>query len=254
MTSVKDKITRHAHFVERYKTSEANKIDKYLRRIDKVVRDALSKADYIASKGELRLIQRNVRIEVLAIYKEWSNDLGVNLTDFAHSEVGFSARAIGGGLAIPSQHILEAAIRARPFQTKLLREALSEYTTIQTRAIKNAISDGFYQGRSNAEIIRTIRGTKAANFKDGLLNISKNAATRITRTAINHTSSVARMKLFEANADLFTHYQWVSTLDSRTSPICEELSDNIYEMGKGRVPPAHPNCRSTITPIFDDEL
>ena len=252
--TIKDKFTRHAHYVERYKTSQANKIDKYLRRIDKIVRDALTMADYISSKGELRLIQSNVRIEVLAVYKEWANDLGVNLVDFAHSEVGFANRAIGGGLAIPSQHILEAAIRARPFQTKLLREALSEYTTLQTRAIKNAISDGFYQGRSNAEIIRTIRGTKAANYKDGLLNISKNSASRITRTAINHASSVARIKLFEANADLFTHYQWISTLDSRTSPICEKLSDNIYEVGKGRVPPAHPNCRSTMTPVFDDEL
>jgi len=253
MPSTKDKITRHAHYVERYKTSQANKIDAYLRRIDRIVRDNLTAIEFITSKAELAAIQRNVRIEVMEVYKEWANNMGIDLVDFAHSEVGFSARAIGGGLAIPSKHILEAAIRARPFQTKLLREALADFTKLQTQAIKNAISDGFYQGRSNAEIIRNIRGTKAAQYKDGLLSISRSSASRITRTAINHTASVARMKLLESNKDLFTHYEWVATLDSRTSDICRDLDGNIYEIGKGRTPPAHYNCRSTITPVLDDD-
>ncbi|MCP4499940.1 MAG: hypothetical protein GY822_08265 [Deltaproteobacteria bacterium] len=205
----------------------------------------------IASRKELLAIQRNVRIEVYAIYKEWANEMNINLVDFAHSEVGFSARAIGGGLSIPSKHILEAAIRARPFQTKLLREALSDFTQTQTKAIKNAIAEGFYQGRSNAEIIRSIRGTKAANYKDGLLNISKVSASRITRTAINHTASTARMKLLDANKDIFTHYKIVATLDSRTSDICDDLNGDTFEIGKGRLPPFHPNCRTTITPVLD---
>ena len=254
MNHVKDTFTRHAHFVERYKTAEARKIDAYLRRIDRVIRDNLTRIGSITTKAELAAIQREVRDGILAIYKEWASELGVSLVDFAHSEVGFGAKAIGTGVAIPSKHILEAAIRARPFQTRLLREALTEYTQLQTRAIKNAIADGFYQGLSNAEIITTIRGTKAAQYKDGLLSVSRNAASRITRTAINHTASVARMKLLEANKDLFSHYEWIATLDSRTSDICKKLDGEVYVIGKGRVPPAHYNCRSTITPVFNDEL
>ncbi|MCP4440068.1 MAG: hypothetical protein GY810_14070, partial [Aureispira sp.] len=108
MSNVKDKIIRHAHFVERYKTGQANRINAYIKRVDAVVRDNLTRADMIASRKEMLVIQRNVRIEVYAIYKEWANEMNINLVDFAHSEVGFSARAIGGGLSIPSKHILEA--------------------------------------------------------------------------------------------------------------------------------------------------
>jgi hypothetical protein len=41
-------------------------------------------------------------------------------------------------------------------------------------------------------------------------------------------------------------YRWVSILDSATSQICRSLSGRVFQFGKGPIPPAHPNCRSSI--------
>lgn len=41
-------------------------------------------------------------------------------------------------------------------------------------------------------------------------------------------------------------YRWVSILDSRTSQICRSLDGQVFQFRKGPLPPAHPNCRSSI--------
>lgn len=41
-------------------------------------------------------------------------------------------------------------------------------------------------------------------------------------------------------------YWWVSILDSVTSQICRSLDGQLFAFGKGPLPPAHPNCRSSI--------
>lgn len=52
-----------------------------------------------------------------------------------------------------------------------------------------------------------------------------------------------------ANSDIVTGYRWLSTLDNLTSDLCQALDHQEFELGDGPLPPAHPNCRSTIAPI-----
>jgi SPP1 gp7 family putative phage head morphogenesis protein len=54
-----------------------------------------------------------------------------------------------------------------------------------------------------------------------------------------------------------TKKRWVSTMDERTSEICEELDGvevGVDEQFPGGIdgPPAHPNCRSTMTLVFPE--
>ena len=53
----------------------------------------------------------------------------------------------------------------------------------------------------------------------------------------------------KANADIVEGYRWVSTLDSRTSELCQSLDGQRFDLGEGPMPPAHPNCRSTVVPV-----
>jgi len=53
----------------------------------------------------------------------------------------------------------------------------------------------------------------------------------------------------QANEDVLAGVQWVSTLDDRTMPICQNRDGMTYELNGGPRPPAHPNCRSTAIPI-----
>lgn len=41
-------------------------------------------------------------------------------------------------------------------------------------------------------------------------------------------------------------YRWISILDSLTSQICRSLDGQVFPFAKGPLPPAHPNCRSSI--------
>ena len=256
MPNETDKFTRHAHYVERYKSFQVKKVDKYLRRVDKFIREQLSKAKTISSRKRLLAIQKNIRKQLTEIYSEWQQQMTLDLVEFGASETAFSAKAITGVSlgTLPSDAQLLAAIKARPYATSLLKDEYSLFKSREIKLINNTIADGFYAGRPNAEIIQAIRGTKAAAFKDGVIATTKRAARTLTRTSIQHTASVAKSLIYENNADLFTHYQWVSTLDGRTSSICQKLSGNVYEVGSGPMPPAHRNCRSTTVPVLDDEL
>ena len=43
--------------------------------------------------------------------------------------------------------------------------------------------------------------------------------------------------------------RWTSTLDTRTSSICQERDGKIYPLNSGARPPAHMNCRSIMVAV-----
>jgi SPP1 gp7 family putative phage head morphogenesis protein len=88
----------------------------------------------------------------------------------------------------------------------------------------------------------------------GLGDVSERHAATVVRTALNHVSTEARLLTLQKNSDVVRKYEWVSTLDSRTSTICRSRDGQKYEFGKGPLPPAHPNCRSAIAPIVSPEF
>jgi SPP1 gp7 family putative phage head morphogenesis protein len=104
-------------------------------------------------------------------------------------------------------------------------------------------------GLTTDQIVRTLRGTAAAKFTDGVLQRSRRSIEMTTRTALNHTANVAREEIYKRNSDIISGVRWVSTLDTRTSDICIALDGQVFVAGEGPRPPAHPNCRSCTTPI-----
>jgi len=82
-------------------------------------------------------------------------------------------------------------------------------------------------------------------YKDGLLSITKRGADAMVRTAVQHAASQARAETWKSNADLSTEYEFVATLDSRTTVQCRSLDRRVFKIGKGPMPPLHIKCRST---------
>lgn len=87
------------------------------------------------------------------------------------------------------------------------------------------------------------------------LEKSKKNTTRLIRTETNYTLNQTRLESYKTLG--VTQYQYLATLDSRTSEICYELDGDIFDILKVQVginyPPMHPNCRSTTIPYFDIE-
>lgn len=118
------------------------------------------------------------------------------------------------------------------------------------KGIERQITIGMAQGETGEQMVRRIRGTQAAGFKDGVFSTTRRQAQAIVRTAVNHVSSQTRLQTYQENDDLLKGYQWVATLDSRTSPICRERDGKIYPVDSAVFPPAHVNCRSTVSPVL----
>lgn len=112
----------------------------------------------------------------------------------------------------------------------------------------NMLMKGWQEGKTVQEMVRQLRGTKAKLFKDGIVALESRHAKTIVRTATQHVASASRQELYKANPELVKQYQFVATLDNRTSAICRELDGAVFVVGEGPLPPQHPGCRSSTIP------
>ncbi|MGL4938451.1 minor capsid protein, partial [Shewanella sp.] len=83
----------------------------------------------------------------------------------------------------------------------------------------------------------------------GLIGVSQRNAEAVAATAMQHIATTARIETYKANDDIVYGYEWVSTLDNRTSTICRARDGVVYKFSDRAAPkpPAHYYCRSTIT-------
>lgn len=153
-----------------------------------------------------------------------------------------------------------SAAMSRPFQGRLLRDWASSVEAGRMAKIREAVRVGYVEGETATQIVRRIRGTRAEQYADGLLQRPRRDLMAVVQTAIGHTAAVAREQFVEANQDIIKAVVWRSTLDTKTSEPCRIRDGRKYEaathkpvghkipwlQGPGRI---HWNCRSTSTPV-----
>lgn len=89
------------------------------------------------------------------------------------------------------------------------------------------------------------------------MQVSYSNAVRIVRTESAHIVSEATWDGYKASG-VVQKYEFLATLDNRTSPICQSMDLRVFKLSEKQVginfPPLHPNCRSTICPYFEDDV
>lgn len=159
-----------------------------------------------------------------------------------------------------SPNQLFAVVKAKPFQGRLLSEWVSNIEDDRLKRVTNAVRTGYVTGETTEQIIRRVRGTKKNNYKDGVLETSKRNVSSLIRSAVSHTAAVSRDEFGKANSDLIKGKQWLSTLDTSTTPMCiirdlkqytldnQPIGHDIpYGDGPGKL---HFCCRSVETFIL----
>lgn len=181
---------------------------------------------------------------------------------------------------------LWAAVQARPMSAtgKLLAAWLGAWVTHEVTRGSDLIRLAFAEGWTAGRLTTAFRGTKVQGYRDGLFASSRRNTATTINTAIQHVSSTARVHTMQNTtmqpkgaSGLKTDaegrvtsipakaraaataagikvgdkiklmgYRWVSILDSVTSQICRSLDGQVFQFGAGPIPPAHPNCRSSI--------
>ena len=131
----------------------------------------------------------------------------------------------------------------------------------QQESLARHIRQGVFSGETTEQIARRMIGRLEFGQKGNLKQIAAagGEATKlanyqvrtIVRTSINQVQNQASQAVYAANKKVSPRYEYVATLDSRTSAICMRLDGQEFEYNKGPTPPQHFNCRSTTVPVVD---
>lgn len=269
-----EQIGRNADLL-RYQNWLVARVIGLLNRVDADLLAALTTALDRLPAGELN-VQRleellgSVRRLNAQAYSEVGRELTEQLRELVEVEAGFQYElftaevppqviAAVGVNAVNANQVF-AAVTSRPFQGRLLKEWAASLEEARMVRIRDAVRIGYVEQQTVDQIVRRIRGTKARGYADGIIEIDRRNAQAVVRTAVSHTAATAREKFYEANEDLIKARKWDSTLDSRTTPICQIRDGKLYEPvshkpighkipwlgGPGR---AHWGCRSVDVPV-----
>ena len=147
------------------------------------------------------------------------------------------------------------------------------FDTIDTHTLAQAVAkkwdDGNYSTRvwnDRNRLVKAMATILPQSFSRGLnvnklgdmlakeLNVSQNRGRTLARTEINNICNQADLAVYKAAG--IEKYQFVATLDLRTSEICRSMDNTVHEVSQARTginfPPLHPNCRSTTVAYHAD--
>ena len=131
----------------------------------------------------------------------------------------------------------------------------------QQESLARHIRQGVFSGETTEQIARRMIGRLEFGQKGNVKQIAAaggevtklaNYQVRtIVRTSINQVQNQASQAVYAANKKVSPKYEYVATLDSRTSAICQRLDGQTFAYNNGPTPPQHFNCRSTTVPVVD---
>lgn len=151
------------------------------------------------------------------------------------------------GLAYSFSSLPETEIK-RLRGLKWTGEAYSDRIWSNTGALASSVKDELLVSLMTGRSVRDTSQAIAERFEVG-----QNKARRLVRTesAFFHN----QMELLSYEDAEITKYRFVAVLDKRTSHICQEHDNKVYDTDKAEpgvnYPPLHPWCRSTT--IAHDE-
>jgi len=236
---------------------------KVIARLARVERDRIRQMRELPPDAfqtqRLAALLSNVEAMHARAYTDVTAGLLADLDNIAAAEatwtagaIGTAAGEIGTAFVGPSRDVVIAVVNSRPMQGRFLREWARGMSAEHLERIRDAIRISFIEGESLEQGIARVRGTRANGYRDGILEINRRSAERLVRTATTHVAARARLESYRTSPNI-DRYEWSSVLDSRTSVVCAGRDGNVYPLDKGPLPPAHPNCRSTINPVFVGE-
>lgn len=253
-----DVTVRFQVYLERLKAGEVRRMDGAIRQMDVAIRRAVLELGDSPSRTKLESMLRTMRVDLLKITDRNADNYLKTLKQFTDYSLKFHTRTIelvlpasAPALAATSSAAAWTGVLYSPIQATgtLLEDFVGTWGNRAISRVEGAVRTGFAQGKTAADIVRLVRGTKANNFRDGILGgVTKREANAMVRTALQHVNNSAQQMIYEDNNDIIEGYIWISTLDSRTSTTCKSLDGKMFKMGKGPVPPIHINCRSSTIP------
>ena len=232
-------------FVQKWlsEAESGNWSSEYIKYLQK-----LSQAKYVS---RLEMLEADVRYQIENIeqgkHVDMTELLSINYLASYYDRSYTIAH--GTEIAVRFNAVTKAGVE------KAVRTKWSQYNYSQTiwndrdrlvRTMSTIIPQSFSRGLSSNQLGDMI--TKE-------MNASRNRGRTLARTEVNYICNQADLDAYKvANVE---EYEYLATLDMRTSEICRSLDGTVHKVSQAKVgvnfPPMHPNCRSTTVPKFSDQ-
>lgn len=264
MTDVNEKLVdlelRHQVNLHKLANGEVRKVFKLLKEAETEIVNRIQILDESGSaqsftRQRLDALLTSIKQISAQAYTQIHATVSGTLSDLVVHEVEFQAATLVASipvnfvLAQPAEAQLRAAIADEPWHGKLLKEWANELDAATFARARDQIRLGFVQGETTPQIVQRIRGTRALNFKDGIMQASRNQAESFVRTSLSAVANYGRNEIYKENSDLIKAVMFTATLDNSVCPICGNLDGKTFPIDSGPRPPIHRGCRCTTTPV-----
>lgn len=263
---IQNAAIRHAIMSERYGKGLVRKIVSLLNAADVDLTDQLEKRlAKIAANGfdtgpettrRMTEVIEALRTINDRAYRRVGAALEAELIGMAEVEIEAEQASLARILPVtinsvaPTATYLKTLVTTTPIDGFLLKPWVDGMAAGRLSRVEKALRIGMIEGQTVDQLVRRVRGTKAARYKDGILEISRRSAETLCLTANSTIANAAREQVYRDNAKLIDKLKWVSTLDTRTSSTCQSRDGQLYDLDKPHpTPPAHPRCRSIMIPV-----
>lgn len=247
----------HQVWLQRNASHEVNELAPFIQQMrDEVRAQVLQFGDDSRTRQNLEKMLRDLDNILSGITDDWESKLTEDLQELAIYEADWTVRTLSDNVSAefitPAPEQVWSAIKFNPLaldnKPVEVMNLISGWGEVEINRLVMGVKSGFVQGKTTRQIVKEVVGA------GGLADVSQRNAATVVRTALNHVSTQAREQVYAKNSDIVEKYEWVSTLDSRTSTICRSRDGQKWDVGKGPLPPAHPNCRSATAPVISSDF
>lgn len=262
-----DNEIRLAVLIERFKAHLIGHFDKTAKEIEAILQELLLNHDIAdVSHKDIKEITKDNHQLFFVAFVGFGNTLKDEWREFydtqASFETKFAQRTLSAMPDKPKQELVKAvkqimfdeAVFKKP-QSVLsgvtLDELLAKFSKDEADRLTATLRLAHHEGWTNHKLMQAIRGTKARQFKDGILQgATRRQAETIARTGTAIMASEAQKAFVGKNKDIIRGVQIIATLDRRTSVKCRSLDKKIMPLDKAVYPPYHFNCRSRTILVY----
>lgn len=254
---LEDEATRHAIYVAFFAAHEAETVTAFIAQTISTakarVAEGMSKYGTQRYERQIQVLQR----DLAAIQSEMKVKVVGDMQKLAAQEITYNIKVMEKvvrptvQLHTPAPQIITSAATFDPMSLEArkgvqrisINGALDQFTTKKSAEIISEIQIGSALGEPSQAIGRRLTG---------IHGVQRDQASALVRTITNHVASTARNETLRANDDILEGWRWISTLDGRTSHMCQSRDQKLYGWDDPR-PPGHWNCRSSSVPVLKKE-
>jgi SPP1 gp7 family putative phage head morphogenesis protein len=258
-SSLNDILLAHQISTIKHAAGLGQSVVPYLNEMKAIIRKKV--AGFDAEKRTAKRLETMLNTLANTLNKPagaWLAELEKSLKEFAKYEAAYQSDTIGSWVGVnftePTIGQVWAAAQFQPLALSTspidFGKMMDDWGVDEVNRLVMGCKQGFVEGLTTRQIIKNVVGD------GGLADISLRNAKAVANTAMMHVATSARMAVMEENDDVVIGYEWVSTLDGRTSPICQFRDSQVF-LFTDKVqpkPPAHYNCRSSVAPKLSPEF